>query len=77
MSRLVEAAQRLGLYKGQSNHGFRRGSMQHSRDAGATLEAVAQRAKIKTPAVLARYLNKRRSYVKEARNERSKKAKGL
>ena len=77
MDRLVEAAKRMGLYRGQSTHGFRRGSMQHNRDAGVSLEAVAQRAKIKTPAVLARYLNKRRSYVKETRNERSKKSKGL
>jgi hypothetical protein len=72
---MVEAAQRMGLYRGQSVHGFRRGSMQHSRDSGATLDAIAQRAKIKTPAVLARYLNKRRSHVKQIKQERAKRPK--
>ena len=71
---LVGAAKRFGMYRGQSVHGFRRGGMQHSLAQGAPPELVAQRAKIKTPEVAARYFNKRRSHVKLVQNERAAKA---
>lgn len=67
------AAKRFGIYRGQSVHGFRRGSMQHSHDQGDTLEQVAGRARIKTPQVAARYLNKRRPQAKLAKLERAAK----
>ena len=73
-NRMVDAAKRFGLYRGQSVHSFRRGSMQHHKESGMAPELVAQRAKIKTPEVAARYLNKRRSYVKLAKKERAAKA---
>ena len=57
---MTEASVRLGLYKGQSVHGFRRGSIQHNKARGVSEGEVARRAQIKTPAVLARYANKRR-----------------
>ncbi len=65
------AAKRFGIYRGQSIHGFRRGSMQHSRDQGESAEAVAQRAKIKTPAIAARYLNKRRHHARLSKKEQA------
>ncbi len=65
------AAKKYGLYRGQSVHGFRRGSMQHSKDLGVPPELVAQRAKIKTPEVAARYFNKRRPHAKLAKQQRA------
>lgn len=38
-------------------HGSRRGSLQHHSNQGALFEELAQRAQIKTPAVLQRYLD--------------------
>ncbi len=64
----------MGLYKGQSVHSFRRGGMQHAVEQGESAEAVGDRAKIKTPAVRARYLNKRRQFVKLAKQERANKS---
>ena len=45
-------------------HSFRRGGMQHRQGQGESTEAIQERAHIKTPAVAARYLNKRRQNVK-------------
>ncbi len=72
-NRLVGAAKRHGIYRGQSVHGFRRGSMQHSHDHGESVEQVAGQARIKTPQVAARYLNKRRPQAKLAKMERAAK----
>lgn len=63
-NRVVGMARRLGLYRGQSVHSFRRGSMQCMAAQGASREQIMQRAHIKTPEVAARYLNKRRAQTK-------------
>lgn len=55
---MVEAAERAGVYKGQTVHGFRRGGMQHRKHRlGESTEDIQKQAHIKTPAVAARYLN--------------------
>ena len=69
----MKYAQELGIYRGQSVHGFRRGSMQHQESLGVPREEIARRAKIKTPEVLARYLNKRRAFVRSEKRERAAK----
>ena len=67
-SRVTTAAERAGVYKGQSIHSFRRGGMQHRKYvAGESAESIQQQAHIKTPAVAARYLNQRRQGVKLAK----------
>lgn len=73
-NRVVDAAKKAGVYRGQSVHSFRRGSMQHMEGLGVPRTEVAQRAKIKTPEVAARYFNKRRSHVKLAKQGRAAKA---
>ncbi|GAB4815694.1 hypothetical protein N2152v2_002740 [Parachlorella kessleri] len=70
-NRIVKAAKELGLYRGQSLHGFRRGSLQHSRAQGASKEELSRQSRIQTEAVLDRYLNKRRSHVKHSKQERA------
>lgn len=71
---MVKRAQKLGVFRGQSVHSFRRGSMQHQEGMGVSREDVAKRAKIKTPEVAARYFNKRRAFVKLEKQGRSKAA---
>ena len=64
-NRIVAAATRCGVYRGQSMHSFRRGSMQHRHYVlGEDSAAVGALAKIQTPAITARYLNPCRSRAK-------------
>lgn len=47
-----------GLYKGQTVHGSRRGSMQHDvYKLGKTAEEAGNAAQIRTPAIVQRYLD--------------------
>lgn len=58
LNRIVNAAKCCGVYRGQSMHSFRRGSMQHRQEVmGQDAAAIGAQAKIKTPAVVARYLD--------------------
>lgn len=67
-SRVVEAAERAGVYRGQTVHGFRRGGMQHRKHKeGELTESIQEQAHIQTPAVAACYLNQRRHLPKLAK----------
>lgn len=64
-NRIVNAAKCCGVYRGQSMHSFRRGSMQHRQEVlGQDLTAIGAQAKIRTPAVVARYLDPMRCRAK-------------
>ena len=56
-SRMRLHLMRCGAYHGETNHSFRRGSLQHSAAAGADMAALHAQGQIKTPAILKRYLD--------------------
>ncbi len=55
--RLQKHLQGAGLYAGESNHGFRRGRMQHCATQGMSASSIGTLAQISTPAIVARYLD--------------------
>ena len=62
-SRMRLHLMRCGAYHGETNHSFRRGSLQHSAAAGAEMAALHVQGQIKTPAILKRYLDPSRHEV--------------
>ena len=54
--RVKQLALTLGIYNGETGHSFRRGSLQHTHSVDGVL-AAAEQGRIKTPAILARYLD--------------------
>ena len=54
---LQKHLQDAGLYADESNHGFRRGRMQHCATQGMAASSIGILAQISTPAIVARYLN--------------------
>ena len=64
----VKKLKQYGLYKGQSLHSLRRGSMQHAvYEDHQTRHVVAEAALIRTPAVAERYLDQTR-HLKRGRH---------
>jgi hypothetical protein len=61
LMQLKRAAEQLGISRGQTTHGFRRGSIQHQVHVeGASLTAVSAKVGIQSEAVAQRYANRSR-----------------
>lgn len=66
--RILEAADRAGVFKGQTLHSFRRGGMQHRKYLlGEPTEDIQRQAHIKTPSVADRYLSRNRHSLRLAK----------
>jgi hypothetical protein len=50
----------VGLYEGESNHGFCRGMLEEAQRRGVSLDELSALGQIRTPAVLKRYLDPHR-----------------
>lgn len=65
--RLQKHLQDAAMYEGESNHGYRRGRMQHCAAEGMEKDSISQMAQIKTAATRDLYLDKTRHEGRQAK----------